>query len=215
MKFIDRYDAGERLARRLKSLRLNNTVVIGLPRGGVVVAAEIADTLNSPLGVMLVKKIGHPDNPEFAVGAVAENHEPIWDANEVAVLGDDWLERAAENAKKSIKQRRNLYHSRGYLDPDIIGKTAILVDDGIATGLTFTAAVRSLYDMHPSKIIIAAPVAAPDSLTDLDEFVDEFIILENPETFSGSVSAHYEWFPEVDDDEVCILLERNMAHGIN
>lgn len=213
MKYIDRYDAGERLAARLKRMDIDKPVVLGLPRGGVIVAAEVADNLNAPLGVVLVKKIGHPDNPEFAVGAMAENHEPIWDENEVALLGDKWLETSTENANKSIKTRRNLYHSRGYIDPDVIGKTAIIIDDGIATGLTLTAAVKSVYSMRPKNIIVAAPIASQESLIDLDEFVDEFVILENPMTFNGSVSAHYEWFPEIDEDEVCLILERHSGYG--
>lgn len=214
MKFIDRYDAGERLANRLKNMNIEKPVVLGLPRGGVIVAAEVADALNSPLGVILVKKIGHPDNIEYAIGALAEGHEAIWNENEVAVLGEAWLENAVKNSKRAIDSRRNLYHSRGYTDPDIVGKTAILIDDGIATGLTFNAAVKAVYSMRPKKIIVAAPVAAQESLIDLDEFVDEFVILENPETFNGSVSAHYEWFPEIEEDEVCLILERHAGYGI-
>lgn len=214
MKFIDRYDAGERLANRLQKLKLENVVVIGLPRGGVVVAAEIADSLHAPLGVVLVKKIGHPDNHEYAIGAVAEGHEPIWDKGEAADVGNKWIENTTRQARKTIEQRRNLYHSRGYIDPVLKGKTVIIVDDGIATGLTFHAAVMAVYAKNPKRIIVAAPVATPESLTILDEFVDEFIILEDPTTFGGSVSSHYEWFPEIDEDEVCILLERHMAHGI-
>lgn len=214
MKFIDRYDAGERLANRLKNMKIEYPVVLGLPRGGVIVASEVSDTLNAPLGVVLVKKIGHPDNIEYAIGALAEGHEVIWNENEVSLLGETWLENATKNARKAIETRRNLYHSRGYTDPSVVGKTAILIDDGIATGLTFNAAVKAVYAMRPRKIIVAAPVAAPESLIDLDEYVDEFIILENPETFNGSVSAHYEWFPEVEEDEVCLILERHTDYGI-
>lgn len=214
MKFIDRYDAGERLANRLLQMKIERPVVIGLPRGGVIVASEVADALNAPLGVVLVKKIGHPDNIEYAIGALAEGHDAIWNEDEVALLGETWLEHAIDNAKKAITSRRNLYHSRGYTDPEVTGKTAILIDDGIATGLTFNAAVKSIYALRPKKIIVATPVAAPDSMSDLDEFVDEFVILENPNTFSGSVSAHYEWFPEIDEDEVCLILERHAGYGI-
>lgn len=214
MKFIDRYDAGERLANRLKNMNIEKPVIFGLPRGGVIVASEVADALNAPLGVILVKKIGHPDNMEYAIGAMAEGHDAIWNENEVALLGEAWIENAAKNAKKAIETRRNLYHSRGYTDPDVVGKTAILVDDGIATGLTFHAAVKGVYAMRPRRIIVAAPVAAPDSLLDLDEFVDDFVILENPDTFNGSVSSHYEWFPEVEEDEVCLILEGSGGYGI-
>lgn len=214
MKFIDRYDAGERLANRLKNLNIEKPVVLGLPRGGLIVASEVAEGLNAPLGVVLVKKIGHPDNIEYAIGAMAEGHDAIWNENEVALLGEAWIENAVKIAKKSIETRRNLYHSRGYTDPDIIGKTAILVDDGIATGLTFHAAVKAVYSMRPKRIIVAAPVAVPDSLIDLEEFVDDFVILENPDTFHGSVSSHYEWFPEVEEDEVCLILEGSVGHGI-
>jgi len=215
MKFIDRYDAAERLAARLKRMKLDNPVVLGLPRGGVIVAAEVADSLNAALGVVLVKKISHPDNIEYAIGAIAEGHDAYWNEDEVAFMSEAWIENAIKNAKKAIESRRNLYHSRGYIDPDVIGKTAIVVDDGIATGLTFSAAVKSVYAMRPKKIIVAAPVASPDSLSDLEEFVDEFVILEDPATFSGSVSAHYEWFPEVEDDEVCLLLERHVGYATN
>lgn len=214
MKFIDRYDAGERLANRLLQMKIERPVVLGLPRGGVIVASEVADALNAPLGVVLVKKIGHPDNIEYAIGALAEGHDAIWNEDEVALLGETWLEHSIQNAKKAITSRRNLYHSRGYTDPEVTGKTAILIDDGIATGLTFNAAVKSIYALRPRKIIVATPVAAPDSMSDLDEFVDEFVILENPNTFSGSVSAHYEWFPEIDEDEVCLILERHAGYGI-
>lgn len=214
MKFIDRYDAGERLANRLLKMKIESPVVLGLPRGGVIVASEVADALNAPLGVVLVKKIGHPDNIEYAIGALAEGHDAVWNEDEAALLGKNWIEHSIENTKKAITTRRNLYHSRGYSDPDITGKTAILIDDGIATGLTFNAAVKSVYSQRPKKIIVATPVAAPDSMIDLDEFVDEFVILEDPATFSGSVSAHYEWFPEIDEDEVCLILERHAGYGI-
>lgn len=211
MRYTNRQDAGERLADTLWPLfKDDDVVVLALPRGGVVLGAEVAKALSAPLGLVLVRKIGHPFAPEYAIGAVAEDEQPVYNENEVASVDKLWLERAEEAARALIAMRRELYYGNnndGIVPPDIEGKTVILVDDGIATGMTMIAAVRAVRSKHPKRVVVAVPVAAQESIVELEVLVDEIVVLDDPEAFLGAIGAHYQDFPPVDDHEVKAILK--------
>lgn len=205
-RYEDRKDAGQKLADKLSVYRNEDVVVLALPRGGVVLGAEVARSLWAPLGLVLVKKITHPSNPEFAVGAVAEGEKPIYHISDSERLDHEWLEEAENRAYEQIKLRREMYFNEEHSPPSVKGKTVIIVDDGIATGLTMEAAVQAVRKKEPKKIIVAVPVASADSVAELEEMADEVIVLDDPNNFMGAVGAHYKRFPRVDDNEVTHLL---------
>lgn len=209
MIFENRQDAGQQLARTLVRYRDNDDVtVLALPRGGVVVGAEVARELHTPLGLVLVRKIGHPAAPEYAIGAVAENEPPVYNKNEIAGISSEWLKSAEESAREVIERRRDLYYSDDFVPPAIKNRIVILVDDGMATGLTMDAAARYVTSRGAHRIVVAVPVASPESIDLLEEVADEVIVLDSPENFSGAVGAHYRQFEQVDDYDVeATLLE--------
>lgn len=204
--YKDRVDAGQQLAKALKKFKGNNAIVLALPRGGVVLGAEVAKQLQSPLSVMLVRKIGHPNHAEYAIGAVAEGELPIYNKTELVSIDKEWLADAEASAKELIIARRNLYFNNDIASPDLIGKVVIIVDDGIATGLTMKAAVLAAQNKHPKKIIVAVPVCATDSAEMIKRIVDELIVLDNTKNFLGAIGAHFERFDQVDDKQVRALL---------
>jgi predicted phosphoribosyltransferase len=206
MIYFDRLDAGQQLAQKLARFEGSDVVILALPRGGVVLGVEVAKELEAPLGLVLVRKIGHPAYPEYAIGAVAEDEMPIYNEDELTGIDSGWLKQANAAASQLNKQRRAMYFGSDYIPPSITNKTVIIVDDGIATGLTMEAAVRAIQNKHANRIIIAVPVASLESIHRLEGLADEIIILEDPRTFRGSVGAHYQQFEPVDDKEVQSLL---------
>jgi len=206
MWFIDRVDAGKQLAARLGKYH-GRAVVYALPRGGVMVGAEIAKELEAPLDLILVRKIGHPANPEYAIGAVAEGGEPVYNEAERQAVDEAWLAAAVRQERAENERRRQDYFPEDYKTPDVRDKVAILTDDGIATGLTMEAAVAALSTHHPKEIVVAVPVAPGDSVAHLKTVADEVIVLDSPDNFRGAVGAHYQNFPQVEDDEVIEILE--------
>lgn len=209
--YEDRAEAGTLLARKLGHLKANGAVVLALPRGGIVPAAKVAEALQAPLGLVLVRKIGHPDWPEYAIGAVAERDEPLYNPQELLHTDKQWLMQAEAAARNLIEQRRRLYYS-DFTPPDPAGKTAVIVDDGIATGLTMEAAVRSI-GKQAERVVVAVPVAAADTVATLEKLADEVVVLENPEQFRGAVGAHYRHFEQVTDEEVRNLLQATAARN--
>lgn len=204
--FADRVEAARQLAVVLSQRDVKQPVVLALPRGGVVLGAVLAAELSAPLGLVLVRKIGHPYSPEYAVGAVAEDEPPLLNEAEAAALDPQWLKTATSQARQLIKQRRQRYYG-GDTPTPITGKTAIVVDDGIATGLTMMAAVRSLKRRGANRIIVAVPVAPADSIKAVQSLADEVIVLLPPSRFLGAVGNHYRDFPQVEDAEVKRLLK--------
>lgn len=204
--FIDRVHAGEQLAERLAEHTSDDVVVLALPRGGVILGAEVARELEAPLGVVLVRKIGHPYNPEYAIGAVVDGQEPMYNTAEVGNISDAWLRQAEQSAFTLNEMRKKQYHGDGLNPPTISGRTVILVDDGIATGLSMEAAIHAARDSGARTVIVAAPVAAPESLARIEDIADEVIVLLDPDEFRGSVGNHYERFEEVTDQAVKALL---------
>lgn len=207
MMFRNRQAAGRLLAKRLVEYKnYSNTQVLAIPRGGVVVAYEVAKALRLPLDIVITRKIGAPHQPELAVGAVDPDGKVVWQEGLLAdlELGSGNLDGAVENQVQEIKRREQLY--RQDRQPlDITGKTVILVDDGIATGATVLSAIRYLKRHRVRKIILAVPVAAASTMDQLKPEVDEAMILYQPDSL-GAVGQFYHNFEPVADDQVIKLL---------
>lgn len=208
--FLDREDAGKQLASALKAYENQEVVIVALPRGGVVVAAEVAQILEAPLDLILAHKIGHPYQPEYAIAAISEMGDLIGNKDVLKRIDKEWLEEEKEAQMIEIQRKRKLY-LQNRKRVNLKDKIVILVDDGIATGLTIFAGIEELRHYHPKKIVIAVPVA-PKSIADkLRVKVDDFIALEVPsdENYQSAVGAYYEFFPQTDDKEVIKLLQEN------
>ncbi len=210
MPFLDRADAGRRLARALAHLLPANPIVLALPRGGVPVAAEIAQALHAPLDLVIARKIGAPLQPEVAMGAIVDGDDPIVLRNEDIIrsarVSDADFRVIAEAERAEIARRRARYLA-GRTRLDVRGRVVILVDDGIATGATVRAALRALRRQHPDRLILAVPVAPTDVAERLRRDVDELVCLEGHERF-GSVGGFYTDFRPVADEEVVAALAR-------
>ena len=185
------------------------TVVLGLPRGGVVVAEQVAKLLHLPLDVILLRKLPYPPQPELAVGAVAE-HGAVFvnDEFQDAVREDpSWLEKIVREQRAVLHERASLYRPHRHAR-DLKGKTAILVDDGIATGATMKVAIQAARAAGAAKVVVAIPVAAPSSVRELEVEADQVVCLDTPEYFYA-VGQAYQSFDQVTDEEVISILDRN------
>lgn len=215
MTFRDRSDAGRRLANALSAYKGRNAVVLALPRGGVPVAAEVADALNAPLDLILVRKIGVPSQPELAMGAVVDGPAPIVVRNQevIELSGTTAEEFDAVCAEElaEIERRRKLYLGERTRAP-IAGQVVIVVDDGIATGATTRAALQATRNRKPKELVLAVPVAPPDTIERLRGEVDALICLEMPELF-GAIGYFYRDFRQVGDEEVVETLKRFPVKG--
>lgn len=204
--FADRRDAGRQLGRRLAAGALGDPrLVLALPRGGVPVAFEVAAALDAVLHVLLVRKLGVPGREELAMGAIAAGGVRVLDDEIVKGIGQWSIDEVAARELIELKRREALYRA-GHPAPDLRGRTVIVVDDGLATGLTMQAAVTALRRQAPTSVIIAAPVGAPQTCARLREHADEVICLRGPEPFNA-VGAWYEDFSQTSDEEVCALLQ--------
>lgn len=207
--FKDRIDAGLRLANLLVEYKNEDLIVFGLPRGGVVVAYEVAKVLNAPLDVVVVRKLGLLSDPEFAIGAVSENGVQVFDNKSINESGITKAEltEIVRSQKEELNRRIKLYRLAKPL-PVLRGKTAILVDDGLATGLTALAAIKSLKKLKPKKIILAVPVIAYQTIEKVRSYVDKLVSLLAPNDLEA-VGSYYKNFSQVSDGEVIELLEQN------
>ena len=212
VRFRDRVDAGRRLAALLTRYKNQDAVVYALPRGGVPVAKEIADALNCPLDLIIIRKIGHPWNPEYALGAIAEDGLLVVKEEELARVDRDWFAAEKQRQLQEAARRRQLYLG-GKQPLSAAGKIAILVDDGIATGSTMLVAVKKVRREKPAKIVVAVPVSPKDTARRFAEEVDEFVAASIPETFWGAIGYYYDDFTQVSDEEVMALLQGNESRG--
>lgn len=209
MKFADRIDAGRRLAERLTAYEAReNVVVLGLPRGGVPVAAEVAEALGAPLDVFLVRKLGVPGHEELAMGALATGDAIV--VNEDVVhnlhISDEAFRRVVRQERQELR-RRGIAYRHNAAPPNLAGKIVIVVDDGLATGATMRVAVEAVRKQGPARIVVAVPVGAPHTVAALAPFADEVVCASMPENFQA-VGHWYDDFSPTTDDEVIDALDR-------
>lgn len=206
--FQDRHEAGKLLAKKLTAYKGKSTYILALPRGGVVVAYEVAKNLNLPFNVIISRKIASPNNPEFGIGAVSENGSVVLNQTSIETLGltKQDLDKLIENKKKEVDRRVQLYRNTRRL-PFMEGKTIIIVDDGLATGVTARAAIVAVEKLNPQKIIFAAPVCAAESVVELQLKVDQVICLSAPIDLR-SIGTYYENFSQITEEEVIDFLKR-------
>lgn len=198
--FKDRSHAGKLLAKKLATRKFNAPVVYAMPRGGVILGVEVAKFLGCPLDIVITRKIGHPQNPEYAIGAISEGGMFVGDESRTQGFDLRWLEEQKKKASSEARRRRMAYMGKKSISAK--GKTAIIVDDGIATGYSIMAAAKELQSQHPARLVIAAAVCPADTTLKLKPFADEIVLLISDEAFLGAVGAYYDDFGEVTDEEV-------------
>ena len=210
MMFADRAEAGKRLAEALEHLAGEPVVVLGVPRGGVEVAAEVAGQHGWELDIVIPRKIGAPHNPELGLGAIAPGVR-VLDERMLRALGvsEEYLEKEIRAQEEEIDRRSEAYR-RGRPPADLAGRTAVVVDDGIATGGTAVAAVRWAKAQGATRVILAVPVAPREAATRLAKEADEVVCLDTPEPFYA-VGQWYRDFPQTEDQEVIRLLDRTVG----
>lgn len=202
--FKDRTEAGKRLAVLLSELKDTNSTILAIPRGGVIVGKEVADSLKLPLDLIVTRKIGAPGNEEYAIGAIDIDGDGVFNEREVATVDKEWVKQKIAEEQEEAARRWSLYRgTRGPLD--LKGKTAIIVDDGIATGLTTKAAIRYAKKLGAQKVVVASPVASPEVAHEL-EGIAEVRILTLPPLFFA-VGQFYQDFPQVSDEEVITMMK--------
>lgn len=217
MSFIDRSDAGRKLAHALLTYKDQQPVILALLRGGVPVAAEIAAALDAPIDLLLVRKIGVPMQPELAMGAVVNGGAPVIVRNDdvIRLVGVDEAEFNAIRDRElaEIERRRSLYlGDRGSVD--VAGRAVIVIDDGVATGATTRAALRATRVRKPRKLVLAVPVAPTDTLVALRDEADDVVCLEDHEAF-GAIGFYYHDFRQLSDQDVKAIMARFPVRAAN
>lgn len=207
LMFRDRAEAGRKLAEKLEGTVESSGLVLAIPRGGVVVGAEIARRLGLDLDLIIPRKIGSPQNPEVAIGAVTQDGSTILNTRLIEKLGitDLELQEAITRETMEIIRRVALYGG-GWEQKDCSGRQIVVVDDGVATGFTMLACLRSARNLHPSELILAVPVAPPDTLALLQKEVDRVVCLFTPDNFYA-VGQFYEIFDQTSDEEVVKIMK--------
>lgn len=213
--FKDRAEAGQALAGALEQYRDDNPIVLGLPRGGVVVGYEIARALRAPLDIIVARKLGAPEQPELGIGAVAPGGVILLDRSAIEVLNISEAEIDEVTVRERAEMRRRLHHYRGDDELDVRGKTVIIVDDGLATGITALAAIHSVRQMQPKQIVLAVGVCPLETAEALRDEVDDLVCGATPEPFRA-VGLWFEDFTQNTDEEVIGLLEkaRRQEHAL-
>ena len=207
MYFLNRKEAGQKLAEQTARYKDADATVFALPRGGAVLGFEIAASLRAPLDLIITKKIGHPQNPEYAIGAVAEDGPVLFNRDEVRAPGAEWWQKEIEKAHREIKRRRKTY-LRDAPPAPLNEKTAIIVDDGIATGLTMKAAILEMKRRKARLVVVAVPVIPYEIAQMLKALNVELAALDIDPYFLGAVGAYYQDFAQVTDEEVIFLLKQ-------
>jgi predicted phosphoribosyltransferase len=214
--YKDRLHAGEKLAERLQGYTQEKPVLLAVPRGGIIVAKPVADRLDLPIYVLITRKIGHPKNPEVAIGALMPDGSAILDDSLIQQthVSENEIEQIIREEASELDRRMELY-APGRSMPDVKNKTAMIIDDGIATGYTLKAAVKWLKTLQPRRIVVAVPVGPPDVAAELATLADEVICLLQPDPF-WAVGLFFEQFPQSGDEEVLsILRETNRHSGVS
>ncbi|MGP3976817.1 phosphoribosyltransferase [Streptomyces sp. 8N114] len=215
MRYPDRIQAGRELAAALSEMQrteeLPDPLVLALPRGGVPVADEVARALHAPLDVLVARKIGLPGRPEYGVGAIAGEDPPVFDQTALEMLGltEDRLSSTVAHERTEMHRRQDLYRGNRP-EPRIEGRTVILVDDGLATGVTARAALRYLRRQRPGRLVLAVPVGSPQAVQALSHEADTVVCLQQPAVFEA-VGLWYEHFPQISDAEVTEALHLTTA----
>jgi putative phosphoribosyl transferase len=215
MLFADRVHAGRALAGRLRAFAGRaDVIVLALPRGGVVLGFEVAVALRAPLDVLVVRKLGVPGHSELAMGAIASGGAQVLSQDVIEMLGisDTAIEAVAAREQAELARRERAYRGTRPA-PEVHGRTVLLVDDGLATGATMRAAVRSVRARQPARIVVAVPVGAPETCAELRAEADEVVCAHSPEPFEA-VGAWYDDFSQTSDDEVRELLARAARDAI-
>lgn len=205
MFFKNRFDAGQKLAQALKKYQHQPVLLYALPRGGVVIGAVIAKFLHVPLNLIIPRKIVHPLSPEYAICAVTETGPLLCNSQEKRSVDQVWLKKAVEEQRQEAKRRRILY-LKNQQKTAITNQTVIIVDDGIATGLTMMAAIKDIKNRGAKKIVVAVPVTPKETAQLIKKDVDELIALEEPILFLGAIGAYYQDFSQVEDEEVISII---------
>jgi putative phosphoribosyl transferase len=204
--FKDRADAGTKLAKALESYRGQNVLVLGIPRGGVETAYYVAKYLNCDFSVIVSRKLPFPDNPEAGFGAITEDGSTFVFEHFKGYLPNRVVQRIIEEQKQEIKRRVAAFRQSQPL-PNMEGRTAIVVDDGIAMGSTMRAAIMLCRNKSAAKVVVASPVAAPETVGEFKEIADDVVILETPEYFQAVAQVYLNWY-DLSDDEVLAILGR-------
>ncbi|WP_225841160.1 phosphoribosyltransferase [Streptomyces albus] len=215
MRFPDRTQAGRELAGPLEEMRrrreLPDPLVLALPRGGLPVAVEVARALHAPLDVLVARKIGLPGRPEYGVGAIAGEDPPVFDPTALEMLGltEDRLAPTVAHERTELHRREDLYRG-GRPAPRTAGRTVVVVDDGLATGVTARAALRHIRRQEPAQLVLAVPVGAPQAVSALASEADTVVCPHQPAVFEA-VGLWYENFPQITDEEVVAALRTTAA----
>lgn len=208
MRFHDRAEAGKLLAEALAEKYKNvDAVIYPLPRGGVPLGIEVARSLQMPLDLIIPRKIGHPFSPEYAICAVSENGDTVCNEREVASVDPDWFKQRVEQERQESRRRRDSFMGERKHLP-VEGKIAILVDDGIATGLTMRAAIHDARERKAAKIVVAIPVVPQDTAEMLRKQVDDVVALSIDAHYLGAVGAYYQDFQQYEDSEVIAMIKQ-------
>lgn len=207
--FRDRSEAGRKLAAALTEFKGKELVILGIPRGGVVVAGEVAKALGAPLDIVVTRKIEAPGEPEYALGAVTQDGEVIMDRQAAESLGasKEYLDAQVRKKREEVNERMKKFRGDAPY-PDLEGKVVVIVDDGIATGSSVAAAVMSVKKRRPKEIVVAVPVAPKDAVETLTGDGNRVVCLETPGPFLA-IGEFYEVFNQVEDEEVKLVLDRN------
>jgi predicted phosphoribosyltransferase len=208
--FHDRTDAAKQLAEVIRNRHLKNPLVLGIPRGGAVTAAVLAEEIGAEMDVVLARKLRAPDAPEYAIGAISETGEVYFNhaVHQVPGLSDEYVHQECQYQLQEIERRKKMFRAVRPVAP-IADRSVIVADDGIATGSTMIAALQAIRVQHPLSLVVAVPVASPDRLREVRHWCDDAVCLLTPRFFHA-VGQFYEDFEPVGDEEVLELLHRTI-----